>query len=224
MIPERVMRVRFSIEMMVLALLVLTGAAARSLAAQSGDTTQGRGSRRSGAVQQGANGRPVLNRADEFIDKIMREKLQLTDEQSVKLRALGKKIDVDRMALRKEEREFRESLRQELLPGVTPNDSKITDLMNRWPQLERKRIELQEREQKEMASFLKPAQRARFFALQDEMRRMMQEAQWRRGDKDGDGRGGKMMRDSTGGRPPFRGGPPGGRGGRPPRDSTKPPQ
>ena len=72
-----------------------------------------------------------------------------------------------------------------------------------------------------MAAFLQPVQRARFFALQDEMRRMMQEAQWRRGDRNGDGRGRMMRPDSAGGGAPYRGG----RGGRlPPRDTTKPPQ
>ncbi|MEO7999898.1 MAG: hypothetical protein ABI852_20765 [Gemmatimonadaceae bacterium] len=221
MFSYQAMRFRFLVA--ALTLVAGSSALAHPALAQGGDSTQGgRGSRRPGGAQQGANGRPVLDRADDFIDKIMREKLQLTDEQSVKMRALAKRIDVDRSALRKEEREFRESLKQELSPGVTPNEAKVSELMNRWPLLERKRIALQEREQTELASFLKPVQRARFFALQDEMRRMMQEAQWRRGDKDGDGRGGKMMRgDSTSGRPQFRGG---GRGGRiPPRDSLKPP-
>lgn len=226
MFPERVMRVRFSISLVTTAivLFVMSAGAVQNVSAQGSDTAQMRGGNRRPGVQQ--NGRPMLDRADDFIDKIVRERLQLTDEQSAKLRAHGKKIDVDRMALRKEEREFREALRQELTPGVTPNDAKITELMNRWPTLERKRVALQEREQKELAAFLSPVQRARFFALQDEMRRMMQEAQWRRGEKDGkdgDDRGRMMRPDSTGGRGPFRGGQ-GGRIGRPPRDTTKPPQ
>lgn len=228
MFSERVTRVRFSISTLAAALMVLllSTAAVQSVAAQSGDSSQMRGGRRPGAQQGAPNGRPMLERADDFIDKILRERLQLTDDQSAKLRAHGKRIDVDRMALRKEERDFREALRQELTPGVTPNDAKLTELMNRWPTLERKRVALQEREQKELSAFLSPVQRARFFALQDEMRRMMQEAQWRRGDKDGkdgDDRGRMMMKGDSAGRPPFRGGP-GGRGGRPPRDTTKPPQ
>lgn len=230
MFPERVMRVRFSISRVASALLlmVISVAAVQTGAAQTAgtDTTQGRGGNRRPGAQQGMNGRPMLDRADDFIDKLMRERLQLSDDQSVKLRALGKRIEIERMALRKEEREFRESLRQELMPGVTPNEAKVSELMTRWPSLERKRIALQEREQKELATFLQPVQRARFFALQDEMRRMMQEAQWRRNEKNGDGRGKLMRADSTGVRPQFRGrdGGPGGRGGRPPRDTTKPPQ
>ncbi|MEO7363843.1 MAG: hypothetical protein ABI120_26170 [Gemmatimonadaceae bacterium] len=223
MFPERVIRVRFSMPSIVTALLlfVIATGSAHSLVAQGSDTAQSRGDNR----RPGGGNRAMVERTDEFIDKILRERLQLTDDQSVKLRALGRKMDIARLALRKDERDFRESLRQELLPGVTPDEAKVSALMSRWPLLERKRIALQEHEQKEMATFLQPVQRARFFALQDEMRRMMQEAQWRRGDKDrGDGRGKMMRSDSTGGRPPYRGGP-GGRGGRiPPRDTTKPPQ
>lgn len=172
-----------------------------------------------------ANGeRPTPERMQQFYEKILREKLSFTEDQILKWRAWNKRNDADRTALDREERELRKVLRAELAPGVTPNEAKLVEAMDKWPVVARKRISLQEREAKELATFMPPVQRARLFALQDEFRRGMQEMQWRRGDGDGDGRGGKMMRDSTGGRPPFRGGPPGGgRGGRiPPKDSIKP--
>ena len=90
------------------AILLLAITTAPALAAQAGDTAQSRGDNR----RSGSNNRAMVERADEVIDKILREKLQLTDDQSVKLRALGKKMDMARLALRKDEREFRESLRQ----------------------------------------------------------------------------------------------------------------
>jgi hypothetical protein len=53
-------------------------------------------------------------------------------------------------------------------------------LLDEMPRLERRRVELMEREQRELAKFLSPVQRARYFGLQDELRRGMQELQQRR--------------------------------------------
>lgn len=165
--------------------------------------------------------RPTPEAMQMFYEKILRNRLSFSEDQVVKWRAWNKRNQVDRMALDREERELRKVLRTELAQGVTPNEAKIVEAMDKWPVVAHKRIAQQERESKELATFISPVQRARLFALQDELRRGMQEMEWRRGDGDGDGKG-RMMRDSTDGRGPFRGGP-GGRGGRPPRDSTKPP-
>ena len=49
---------------------------------------------------------------------------------------------------------------------------------------ERRRLELQEREQRELARFLTATRRARYIGLQDELRRSMQDLQRRRTDSD----------------------------------------
>jgi hypothetical protein len=68
--------------------------------------------------------------------------------------------------------------------------------------LERRKLDLLEAEQRDLAKFLSPIQRARYFGLQDELRRGMQDLQRRR----------MGMEDSTtgtlGGRGSKRRGPP----------------
>jgi parvulin-like peptidyl-prolyl isomerase len=110
--------------------------------------------------------RLVVDRLQARIDEVLRQRLQLTDDQFGKLRALNARLDAERKSVRQEEAQTRKALRNELLDQL--------------PVVERKRIALQEREQKEMAGFMQPAQRARYFALQDEIRRGLQDAQRRR--------------------------------------------
>lgn len=185
------------------------------LPAQSGDTTRARerrdGNARTDDQRTPENRRAMIEQMQLRIERLLRERLQLTDSQAVRLRAVGTRMDIARRKLGEEESDFRRALRKELTPGVTPNEVRISRLMDRWPVLERSRIALQEQEQKELASFLQPIQRARFFALQDELRRAKQEQQW------GRRVGPPQMRDSTG-RPPFRDGP---RRPPPPKDSVK---
>jgi len=85
-----------------------------------------------------------------------------------------------RSAPRREEMQTRKAMREELLAGDNANVSKVADLLEQMPRLERRRIELMEQEQRELSKFLSPVQRARYFALQDELRRNMQELQRRR--------------------------------------------
>jgi hypothetical protein len=112
---------------------------------------------------------------------VLRNRLRLTDDQFNKLRAMNSRLDAEKQAVRAEEQEVRRALRQQLLPGATPNEARVAELLDKLPQVERKRIALQEREQQELAGFLRPVQRARYFALQDELRRSLQEVQRRRG-------------------------------------------
>jgi len=201
-------------------------AAAQSGATLGNDSTD-KNSRRPTA-QQIADRRRMEALFEQRIETMLFDKLQTTDEQRVKMRVLKKRLDVDKNQLFKDEIDFRRAMRSELT-GSAPNDAQLTQLLEKWPGLQRRRIEIEEREQKELARFLLPIQRARYFAFMDEFRRSKQDTQWGRGDRDRGGPGMPgmpgMRGDSTGSRGGaggFRGGAPGGRGSHPPqRDSIK---
>jgi Spy/CpxP family protein refolding chaperone len=111
---------------------------------------------------------------------VVRQRLNLTDDQVARLREVASKTEDDRRALRRDELTARFAMRQELLAGDKANDAKVADLLEQLPRLERRRVDLMEREQRELAKFLSPVQRARYFGLQDELRRSMQELQQQR--------------------------------------------
>ena len=56
------------------------------------------------------------------------------------------------------------------------NQANIASALEQLQQLQRQRLELQADEQKELATFMTPLQRARYFALQEQVRRRLQEA------------------------------------------------
>ncbi len=128
----------------------------------------------------------IERRLQDRINQVVRQRLALTDEQFARLRDVASKIEDDRRALRTDEAITRFSMRQELLAGDRVNEARVTDLLAKMPQLERRRLELMENEQRELAKFLSPSQRARYLGLQDELRRSIQELQRRRQDASDD--------------------------------------
>lgn len=141
-------------------------------------------------------------RFQERVERMVRERLQLTDEQSAKLRDVASRTEEGRRALRRDEMQARQAMRDELLAGDNANEARISELLDQMPKLERRRLDLMEQELKELSRFLSPVQRARYFALQDELRRGMQELQRRRVGAD-------SVANRPGNGPPYRR-PPGG--------------
>lgn len=134
------------------------------------------------------------------INNIVRTRLGLNDDQFSQLRMISTRMESERRTLRREEMTTRSELRRQLLAGETANESQIAELLERLPRIERRRIDMLEQEQRELARFLQPSQRARYFALQDELRRNLQEGQRRRMGE------GAPPAESVGarrGRPPF---------------------
>lgn len=119
-------------------------------------------------------------RFTERIDALVKERLRLTDEQQVKLREVASRTEESRRVLRREESVLRTALRNEMTAGEKANEAKVGELLDQMPGLERRKLELMESEQRDLAKFLSPTQRAQYFGLQDELRRGMQDLQRRR--------------------------------------------
>lgn len=125
-------------------------------------------------------------RVQDRVNEIVRVRLALSDEQFQQLRALATRIEDDKRALRNDELTTRFSLRQELLAGDRVNEARVGELLDKMPKLERRRLDIMEAEQRDLSKFLSPSQRARYYALQDELRKNMQDMQRRRLGGEGD--------------------------------------
>lgn len=119
-------------------------------------------------------------RLQERINQVVRQRLNLNDDQMTKLQAVATRIEDDRRVLRNEEMTSRFALRQELLAGDKADEGRVSTLLDKLAEYERRRLTLMEREQKELAKFLSATQRARYVGVQEELRRSMQEVQRRR--------------------------------------------
>ena len=136
--------------------------------------------RRTNAMQREA----LEKRFRERIEAIVTDRLQLTDEQQVKLRDVASRTEAARRVLHREEFVLRSALREEMRAGDKANEAKVGNLLDQMPGLERRKLDLMESEQRELTKFLSSTQRARYFGLQDELRRGMQDVQHRRLGKD----------------------------------------
>jgi protein CpxP len=132
--------------------------------------------------------------------EIVRRQLQLNGEQMSRLQTVNRQFETQRIALFAEERQARQALRAELaLP--TPNQQKVAGLLDQLMGASRRRFDIVANEQRELAKFLTPVQRAKYFGLQNQLRQRMEAVQ-----KRGDQRAGRrlpLMRP-PGGRREFR--------------------
>lgn len=105
---------------------------------------------------------------------MLRTQVGLNDEQITRLRAVNRRFEGQRRTLFEQERRVRSDLRA-ALAGDSAQDARIAPLLDRTIQLQRERLDLLEAEQKELATFMSPTQRARLYGMEEQMRRRMQE-------------------------------------------------
>ena len=132
-----------------------------------------------GAQQQGPpQGNPrremLEQRLRERTGEMVRRRLELTDDQMKKLQATNRQFEQQRGALVMREREMRRELRGQMMLEK-PDQNRISQLLDQTMQIERQRLDLLQNEQRELAKFLTPVQRAKMLAIQSELRRRAQD-------------------------------------------------
>ena len=113
---------------------------------------------------------------------IVRRELQLNDNQMSRLQGVNRQFETQRVALFAEERRARQALRAELT-ATNPNQQKVATLLDQLMGLSRRRFDIQTNEQRELAKFLTPVQRAKYFGLQNQLRQRLEEVQGRGGQR-----------------------------------------
>ncbi len=128
----------------------------------------GRTDAQGGAQQQN---RPVLEQQlRERLATITRQRLLLDDAQMSKLQAVNARFAPQMAALATQERQTRQQLRQQLT-AATPDQTQVASLIDNLLRFQKQHIGLLESEQKDLSAFLTPVQRAKYMALQTEIRR-----------------------------------------------------
>lgn len=104
-----------------------------------------------------------------------KQRIGFTDEQMTRLERSTQRFDVRRRELGQEERAQRVALRTQMLADSAANQGTIAAALDQLQDIERRRVELRAEEQRELATFMTPLQRAKFMAMQEQVRRRMQE-------------------------------------------------
>jgi len=109
---------------------------------------------------------------------IVRRQLQLNNDQMSRLQAVNQQFEGQRLALLAEERQARQALRDELASS-TPNQQKVATLLDQLMGVSRRRLDVIANEQRELAKFVTPVQRAKYLGLQNQLRQRMDEVRGR---------------------------------------------
>jgi Spy/CpxP family protein refolding chaperone len=118
--------------------------------------------------------------------------LNLNDSQMQQLGEVNTRFERDRMMLLRDERRARQALRAEVLAGDSANETRVAGLLDQLLAIQRRRLDLTEREQRELSTFMTPTQRAKYFGIQDELRQRleaMRQQRQRQQRRPGDGPG-----------------------------------
>ena len=99
----------------------------------------------------------------------------LTDAQMNRLMPINQRFETQRRAIQRQERETRLSLRDAMRDSTHADQARITSYLDKLVDLQRQRVELVAQEQRDLAAFMTPLQRARYTALQEQVRRRIEQ-------------------------------------------------
>jgi hypothetical protein len=139
-------------------------------------------------------------RIQERMGQLLREQLGLTDAQVRQMREHNVRFGARRMALGRDERAARQSLRDVMRLRDSAPQADVGTFLDRVIALQGERVALLGEEQRALAVFLTPIQRARYFAFEEELMRRSEEM--RRAAESHGGSGGRGPGAADGRRPP----------------------
>jgi hypothetical protein len=137
----------------------------------------------------GAEGGPRRQQLEERLRqqlwRVTKNRVGLTDEQMNRLAQTSRPFENQRRQLAAQERAERLSLRRELLAGANANQDRVAASLDRVLDIQRRRAQLQIDEQRALAAFMSPVQRAKYAALQEQLRRRADNLRGQRGRRPG---------------------------------------
>ena len=105
---------------------------------------------------------------------VTKDRVGLTDAQMTKLGQTNQKFDGRRRSLNQAERAQRAELRTQILAGDRADQNRVAAALDQLLKLQRQRLDTQAEEQAELATFMSPLQRAKYAALQEQVRRRVE--------------------------------------------------
>lgn len=148
---------------------------------------------------------------DRFAQHVQQQ-LRLSPDQATKLRATQERYGERRRTLMRQQLERRMALNDQMQPGVAANSDSVRKLMDGLQGGRAEMLKVEQDEDRDMAAYLTPVQRARYQELRRRFLERVGEMREQRRERRGEG-GGPGMRPPGGRRP--------GQGARPPRRAPR---
>lgn len=148
---------------------------ARVTAPPANDALGQQGDQRAGQQPAPANRAALQRQVRQALARVTRQRLGLNDAQMSQLAEVDRKFQPRRQALTREETQTRRALADAMADSGKADQARISGYLDHLADLQRQRIDLQQDEQKALGGFLTPLQRAQYQALQERMRRRLEQ-------------------------------------------------
>lgn len=129
-----------------------------------------------GQQQPGANAnrQQLVQALQRKVYQVVKTRVGLDDGQMQKLQGVNRQFAPRRKQLNEQERALRQSLRAEMT-SASPDQQKIEQEWKQLRGLQRQRLDILDEEDAQLASFMTPLQRARYHAIQEQVRRQVEQ-------------------------------------------------
>jgi protein CpxP len=156
--------------------LALSTSAAGAQARPRRDTPRPRAgmSRQLPGAQLG-NRQQLQRQVQRMVWQLTQRRVGLSDAQMNQLAPVHQRYQAQRASILRNERQTRLALRDAMRDTARTDQDRISGYLDRLVQLQRQRADLVEQEQKELGRFMTPLQRARYTALQEQVRRRVEQ-------------------------------------------------
>jgi len=118
------------------------------------------------------------------VARAVRQRVGLNDEQMNRLGPIAQRFERQRRQLQGAERDARVSLRAALKNERSADPRQVERLLQTMLDVQKQRAQLLDDEQCELATFMTPIQRAKYLALQEQIRRRLEQLRQRRAQLD----------------------------------------
>jgi len=110
---------------------------------------------------------------------VVKQRVGLSDEQMSRLQQVQQKYEQQRRPLALEERSTRLQLRGLVINESAADQKQVDLLLGKLVDIQKRRIQLLEAEQKDLSAFMTPVQRAKFMGMREQLRKRVEQMRQR---------------------------------------------
>jgi hypothetical protein len=124
--------------------------------------------------------RPAVQALQRRMLEIVQRTLGASDDQMRQLADVNRRYQQERRELNQRDRQARQTIRAEVLRDTLADQNLVARELDALVDVQRRRIDVFSREQRDLARFLTPVQRAKYATLQEVLRKKVEQLRQRR--------------------------------------------
>lgn len=119
--------------------------------------------------------RPAVQALQRRMYEVVQRTLGATDDQMQQLTEVNRRYQEERRQVNQKDRQARQTIRAEVLRDSSADQALVARMLDQLVDVQRQRLEIFTREQRELGKFLTPVQRAKYATLQEGLRKKVEQ-------------------------------------------------